>query len=446
MNSFIFVDDIFRQEISEARFCIYKTLQALFKRAFDSEIVAPRFSATNIFSPLMKKHADIDWTSVYFSLPEEIEKEYISLLDKNAIYISYEAPLWLFKIWKQHNIKYIDLRLSYLRFLPDIPVMISTNIPSMISVLEQFILQEKDITLEADLCQASYHFRHFRDWHNLRRFENSLIFIGQTPSDTSLMKEGYARVITIEDYESVLRKMLSQYQKIFYKPHPFTTPQHQAKEIAFLNRISGQKIQTIQANIYNLFSQDFPIDFVGLSSGALKEAYFFGKKSFMLMDYPFEYHKTKKDINYANISSYYFFSPLFWQKCLKDEVSIKSPCSQYRDPHANLMREHHNASWGFNQFYYENRLSTYDLLTAWGTISSKVFTPQNINILNNKFMDFNNVTQNIKKIANFPRIRRNYYRCKVLSKITWGKTQQYYRQQSDILHQQVRQIREFLKK
>lgn len=41
---------------------------------------------------------------------------------------------------------------------------------------------------------------------------------------------------------------------------------------------------------------------------------------------------------------------------------------------------------------------------------------------------------------------KKYYLYKVLSKITWGKTRRHYQQKRDSLHQQVRQIREFLKK
>lgn len=52
----------------------------------------------------------------------------------------------------------------------------------------------------------------------------------------------------------------------------------------------------------------------------------------------------------------------------------------------------------------------------------------------------------LRNALNYSKFLRNYYRCKVLSKITWGKTRRHYQQKRDSLHQQVRQIREFLKK
>ena len=193
MKRVLFVDDIFRDEILEARKCIFKTLFALFKRAFDIDIQAPRFSTSEfqVFATLRNKHNNLTWEDVYWGLPQDIEQEYIKLLDlEETIYISYEAPEWLYKVWQKYNVKYIDLRLSYLRFLPDIPVMVSTNIPSMITTTKALDIKEEDILLEANLLKGNYNFRHYTDRKNCARYMNSLIIIGQTDRDTSLMEIG----------------------------------------------------------------------------------------------------------------------------------------------------------------------------------------------------------------------------------------------------------------
>lgn len=437
MVEIIFVDDIFRDEIAEARFCIFKTIKAIFKRAFDLEVYAPRFSPQNFFENIRQKYPDIEWANVYFELPEKIEKEYIKLLAPNAIYISYEAPIWLFKIWKKYKIRYIDLRLSYLRFLPDIPVMISTNIQSMIPVLKRFKVSDGDIEMEADLCKASYNFRHFRDWHNLRRLENSLIFLGQTQSDTSLMVEGQNNVVTIENFKNEIKKCFTRYEKIFYKPHPFAAPQHRNKELAYLSRLHGKQIEIVNENFYNLVAQDFPIDFLGLSSGGLKEAKYFGQKSLMLMDYPFEFAADETNIKYLNIEAYYFFSPKFWQECLEQELPIHDKCLHYRDVHQNIMREHHNASWSFNEFYYENRISVNDQLTAWGIISSAFFKTG----LNQLFQN----TEIIRNIFLYTQNKFKYWKYKLLSNITFGKKRKKYKQKRKDLKSRLKQVRRFLK-
>lgn len=425
MTKIIFIDDIFRKEIAEARQCIYKTIKTIFKRAFDINIWAPRFSSENIFGSIMNKYKDIDWTNVYFKLPEAIEKEYIKLLDKSAIYISYEAPVWLYKIWQKYHIKYIDIRLSYLRFLPDIPMMLSTNINSMIPILQKFRLDEKDILMEAGLCKASYNFRHFSDHRNIRRFENALVFIGQTAKDTSLMVEGFDRVVKINDFEKEMRDCFSSGRQIFYKPHPFASVAHQQEEQKFLEKLTHQRVSKIRENFYNLAVQDFPIDFVGLSSGALKEAEFFGKNSLMLMDFPFAERKTSESLIYVNIESYYFLSPKFWQECLEKELPVIEKCKTYRDPHAGLMREHHNASWGFNEFYYENRISVSDQLNAWGSSS---------------------VLNLMKWLTTYSADRRRYWRYKLLSKLTFGKMRKKYQQKKKDMKARLKQVRKFLKK
>ena len=434
-----FVDDIFRKEIAEARYCIYKTLYAIFKRAFNIKIQAPIYCKNNIFKNLCKRYKDLNWTTVYFGLPEEIEREYASLLDKNAIYLSYEAPIWLYKIWKKYNIKYIDLRLSYLRYLPDIPVMFSTNITSSFGILKSKELKEKDLIFEADLCKASYNFRHFRDWHNLKRYEGGIIFIGQTDKDTSLMCDGRTNVVKLKDYETEIKAILSQYEKIFYKPHPFASIQHKEEEINYISSISKKQIPLVKDNFYNLVTQDYKIDFIGLSSGALQEAELFGKVAYKLMEYPFSSKSTATELSYINISSFYFFSPKFWQDILEKEIYVDDICLEYREPHANIMRDFHNASWGFNEFYFENRLSTNDQLQAWGTISSKLIS--NFNMM----LKVDDIKDKIRDISNYSKNRFNYYRCKLLSNLTFGNMRRHYKDKKKKLKAKIKEVRRFLK-
>ena len=53
--------------------------------------------------------------------------------------------------------------------------------------------------------------------------------------------------------------------------------------------------------------------------------------------------------------------------------------------------------------------------------------------------------QLLKQLANRHKILRQYYRCKILSKITCGNKRKHYKQKRDKLHEQVRKIRTFLK-
>ena len=429
-----FVDDIFRKEIAEARQCIFKTLYAIFKRAFNITIKAPAYD-NDIFKPIRERYKDWDWTKVYFGLPKEVEEEYVSLLDKDAIYLSYEAPIWLYKIWKKYHIKYIDLRLSYLRYLPDIPVMFSTNIKSAFRILKSKELQVKDLILEADLCKASYNFRHFRDWHNLKRYEGGLIFIGQTDKDTSLMCEGRTSVVKLKDYETKIKEILPKYEKIFYKPHPFASVKHKEEEINYITSISKKTIPIIKDNFYNLATQDYKIDFIGLSSGALQEAEMFGKVAYQLMDYPFSSNKSTEDLTYININAFYFFSPKFWQEMLDKELLVQDKCNEYREPHANMMRDFHNASWGFNEFYFENRLSTNDQLQAWGTVSSKLI---------NNFNALTKTDNIVRDVANFSKNRFNYYRCRLLANLTFGRMRAHYINKKKAMKQKIQRVKTFM--
>ena len=56
-----------------------------------------------------------------------------------------------------------------------------------------------------------------------------------------------------------------------------------------------------------------------------------------------------------------------------------------------------------------------------------------------------NSKQLLQQIVNRHKILRQYYRCKILSKVTWGNKRKHYKQKRDKLHEQVRKIRMFLK-
>lgn len=51
----------------------------------------------------------------------------------------------------------------------------------------------------------------------------------------------------------------------------------------------------------------------------------------------------------------------------------------------------------------------------------------------------------IKDVANYSKNRFNYYRCKLLSKITFGKLRKHYKKKKKILKDKIRQVRRFLK-
>ena len=51
----------------------------------------------------------------------------------------------------------------------------------------------------------------------------------------------------------------------------------------------------------------------------------------------------------------------------------------------------------------------------------------------------------LKLLVHGPKILFHYYRCKILSKVTWGNKRKHYKQKRDKLHEQVRKIRMFLK-
>ena len=423
MNKVVFISDIFRDRSFKFMTGMYLTLKAIFTRAFKVEFAPPYF-AEERFTDFYNKYSEFSWQNIYNGMPEEMEKEYVSLIDMNAIHLSCEAPTWLYKLWQKYGIKYIDVRLSYLRFMPDIPVLFSTNIPSMIPVLREFKMKDDDIFFEADLLKGRIG-QYVAPHRNFSRFRNSLVILGQLEADTSLMVEGKQECVKLQDYEERLKEICSQYENIYFKPHPYRKYTNGIiDEIRYFKQIVSSNVALARENFYDLAVQDFPIDFLALSSGSTREAYYFRKNGMSLMDFPFSYKEGEYFIKNVLIDATYFFSPKFWQICLSDVLPLSRVCEDFRKPISNIMREHHNMSWGFNEYYYFNNRNLKEMLTFGGVYS-------NIN--------------NLKDLCKLKKFIWKYrWQC-ILSVVSFGRLRRRAKKKKRELKERISKVRSFMR-
>lgn len=365
MKDIIFIDDFFRIEHWQAKRFIYDVINASVKAVFGFEILYPRQDKSNRIINIDKLYEIAGfqpdnksfWVGYYYQIPASVENHLSEILPQDAIYISYEAPPWLTNLLNKNNLKYIDIRLSYLRFMSDIPVLISTNIPELSElILNEYKLRDSEIIFEADLLKATL--KHNIGGGKKYNFvDNALIILGQTEQDTSLLsKTKINETAKFSDFRAIIKENSEKFSKILYKQHPFSSETHKKFELDVLKQITGKQIQLINNNVYELFSLPFKMKFLGLSSGALVEAKYFGCNSETLLKFPFSQEIKNNYSKFVNISSHYFFSPKFWQECLKSYFEIKEPFNSYHSQYPNIMRNYHNVSWDYGKLISKNSL------------------------------------------------------------------------------------------
>lgn len=246
-------------------------------------------------------------------------------------------PIWLNSRLKNDDIKYINIRLSPIRFARDLMFVIETNLPKR--NIKNWSVSYEQLKFEAGLVKSKI--RH--DGKGLKITEG-LIFLAQTHDDASIISSDN-KFLTISNFELKIQK-LSNTSKLYYKPHPYSLA-NSKKELYFLKKILGYNPEIIKDNIYNLMAADNNLSFLGISSGALQEAEFFNKTAYIL-------HKSIcnfKDESVYHCTSNDFISFNFWLNLLGindiDEIHIKSMEN-------SMMRHLHNAWWEYSDYLQDD--------------------------------------------------------------------------------------------
>lgn len=359
MNKFIFLDDILRTDYKRCRFTVYKLVAASIKAVFDKDVEYYQENQNNYFIDIEKflelaKYDENDpqfWVQHYYKLPIEAEEYLVQNMPKDAIYFSYEAPEWLEDIMLRHSFNFVFLRMSYIRYLSDIPILISSNIPEVINkIKEKYQFKQHEIKFETSLFKAMI-FHNLNLPHIIKKnsfLDNSLVILGQTEFDASLKnKSKYDSVIRLSDYREELQNKFKDFSQILYKPHPYAKKEHVQNELALLESISNNTVEKITTNVYEMFSLPFNTAFLGLTSGALREAQYFGKDSDTLAPFPFEMEEKDNYLRYINIKPHYIYSPKFWEDILGNYGKIIHSFEKYHPEIPNLNRNLNELSWGY---------------------------------------------------------------------------------------------------
>ena len=265
------------------------------------------------------------WASNYYTLQSSAIDYLLNSLPQTeeTILLIFESPPWLEQACLQRGIDFIDLRISPLRFGRDLYVALRTSNLEIFQRIRAHTVTQEEIRLEASLLGANLrmHQAHQTVKNNYRAdsLDNSIVFVGQTPNDASLLSADNHFLRCSEFSDSLIAR--SKEKRFFYKIHPLAGDFFR-DEISALRRIIGHTPQICHKNAYQILSSKEDVELIGISSGMLQEAAWFKKTAHMLFQpyVPlFEFAEAPNLKKYQQIHFQTFLSPAFWHQSLAPE-------------------------------------------------------------------------------------------------------------------------------
>ena len=295
------------------------------------------------FLALVHGRREPDWSLSYFGIPDAAADYLVRHLPANALVLSYEMPPWLRRVLDAAGVDWIDLRVAPLRFGSDLYMGIATSAPAVHDALQPHSLREDEMLAEAGLLAAKLRYRlRYRD--DALAMWGRTIYVGQTGEDASLL-HAPGRYLRVADVADELRRYVGD-QALLYKPHPYAGP-HAEEELRSLQKILGYRPALCHTDTYDLLAGDARVRLVGISSGALQEAGWFGQETCSLMRPLCEpaFGSAHDPQRHTLVASHTFLSEPLWADLLGAPRRARPLQLAVQ---ANRLRELHNTWWSYS--------------------------------------------------------------------------------------------------
>ena len=319
-----------------------------------------------------------EWIETYEEITVNLEERYKNYILEQDTCFSYEAPPSVIKLLNKFNTKYCDFRISPIRFLPDLLIAVRTNDRSVNNYLKKVSINDKEILMEASKVRASYRYNLLQSGIETLKSDvvaKRLIYVGQTEEDSSLIYNGKLSKIT--DFLDEIKKY-SKNHELCYLRHPSASKEHINYEIGILKKINGDCL-VINEDSYRLLSIDREDTYIGISSGFLQEAVYFGKKSISLIPPICIFEENNSLDSYTQVPLDTFLSEEFLATLLGKRMEIKK--ISITEVKSNQLRFLHDTWWGYANF---------------------LLKPNHIwNLLFSEVRESKNSIDGIKKVLNF---------------------------------------------
>lgn len=269
------------------------------------------------FSTYRKLGLPLDTSSWSYIFANEDTKEIIfdsldNFFSNKVLVIGYEIPPYMIKYFNKKEIPFIDIRINAIRFLKDYMFSFYSNIDAIQRKISSVKISEDIIYRTAMLFSA----RAQMIFKSLPDYSNSVLFLGQTTCDSSLISNN--KMATEDDVIEAIYLLSLSYEKIFYKRHPYNNNKNIIEKI--VKSCSSCKI--LDYNVYDALTIPFA-KIASLSSGTNIEAKYFGRESiWMLNELHLPYIGTISTWQTTPIYKLPFFIE-FWDYLLGDNEKLE---------------------------------------------------------------------------------------------------------------------------
>jgi len=235
-------------------------------------------------APYSKKY----WSQIFYEDKINLEiQNQINNIFGGALVVGIELPYILRNYFDTLEIPYVDIIIHPIRYMDDLALGIRTNNESIYKKLMTYQVSVDQFKLNATYLKIA---SRTRTKDNIIEPDSCVIF-GQTDEDISILREDkvFANIL---DYKDKIEGYCKKYNHVYFKPHPYGPDSK--KIIECFERFDNFSLLT-DVNAYDLYSSENVSLCVGLSSGSLYEAKFFGKDIEYLFRQPFQYGEDYVD-------------------------------------------------------------------------------------------------------------------------------------------------------
>lgn len=264
---------------------------------------------------------------------------------ENSLVVGFEISPLLQKVLNRLDIPFVDLRWHPLRFLDDVFFGFLSNSGELSAAIEPYALSAQEVDFHVGLHKATA-IRRSAFKTSVRSYET--LIVGQTPFDASLIHDG--RIATLLDYKDRITELAAG-GSVAFRAHPFSP--HPSPELAaFLDNLGIPQLDP-NIDMYELLCEESLRRVVGLSSGTLDEAAFFGlpvrrfiRPQFRYLPHVEDALATDDDVLVYTGIYHAFLSVDFWAEALRPKLERTWPNGNPIPFKPDRLRHVNGAYWG----------------------------------------------------------------------------------------------------
>ncbi|QFT83275.1 hypothetical protein FIU89_21820 (plasmid) [Roseovarius sp. THAF27] len=278
------------------------------------------------------------WPTVFSAetLPAAVEHLFLRYFERSLV-IGFELPPYLAHFCRRHDIPFLDLSFSPIRFMDDLLLDFSASDPALNDAARAWQVPEGLIELQSGAVSA----------HAAKAFANpprpnTLLVILQTRFDKVVIDGG--RFVTVLDHLDRLYKIAQDYDAVLIREHPLERQEGVGQT---LQRVLPHAVVTTE-NVYRLLGHHNLRGVAALSSSCVAEARWFGKTGHYLLP-GFSPDRFTPGASTVTVGDALITAD-FWRDVLAATgLPVTDPDGLKLPFKTNRFRQQLRSAWGYNQ-------------------------------------------------------------------------------------------------